>query len=66
MASGHGNDVASTGVTALAWAAQYGAASLAQSGISRGGGHSYLPGETPRNHLNADIEVMAALGLDFD
>ncbi len=66
VASAHGNDVASTGVSALAWARRCGAKSLSQSGISRGRGHSYMPGETPRNHLNADIEVMAALGLDFD
>ncbi|MEI9902927.1 MAG: hypothetical protein WDN06_02305 [Asticcacaulis sp.] len=58
-----GDNTASTGVTALAWAHQSGAASLGLSGISLHGNHSYIATPTVRKHVDIDEEILARLGI---
>ncbi len=58
-----GDNTASTGVTALAWAHQSGAASLTLSGISLKGNHSYIDRPTVRKHADIDAEILARLGI---
>jgi hypothetical protein len=62
-ASDRGNDIASTGVTVIAWAVLAGASSIRFSGFSLAGGHSYIPGETPRSHVDVDREVFLNFGV---
>ena len=61
VASAGGDDVCSTGVCAILTAIEAGAASIAVSGFSLCGGHSYIEGQTKRDHLSVDREILTRI-----
>lgn len=56
-----GDERISTGVFAVAVATWLRARSIVLAGFSLAGGHSYIAGDTPRNHVSADAAFFASI-----